>query len=205
MRSTDTSVPCSISWRGGRPKIVPSTGLARRCGYGISGHPITMSRLPRLFAAPPTQARWTGERDPSGRACSDMQQSTRRAPNRLPRSSSARAGSTSVRSDLRDVCARRSGDYRSTPRGCNIRCSALTRPPGRHNRNGLPHGAAEASRRPRGRRSLHHRRRRPPGPEPSRSPRGKSQRPVPCTTERTSRIGSFVPCADISVMYLYYS
>ena len=26
-----------------------------------------------------------------------------------------------------------------------VRCSALTRPPGRHNRNGLPHGAAEAT------------------------------------------------------------
>jgi hypothetical protein len=39
----------------GRQKVGPSAGHVGRCGYGISGHPITMSHLPRLSAARATQ------------------------------------------------------------------------------------------------------------------------------------------------------
>jgi hypothetical protein len=62
--------------------------------------PSTGEPFAAVIAAPPIPARWTSERDPSGRACSVTVPNTNRIVNRLPRSFAAKAASTNVLRDL---------------------------------------------------------------------------------------------------------
>jgi hypothetical protein len=94
----DTSAPCSSWSPGGQQRIARSAGHVRHCGC-VARICRAMSHSPRSFSPPPLVKKWTGARDPSGRARCGTRWNTSRALSRLPRSFGARAASISV---LRD-------------------------------------------------------------------------------------------------------
>jgi hypothetical protein len=95
-RSTRTSPPCMISWRGGRRTAGRSTGPAALCACTGWRSLIGKMPLPLLSGPPPTRRRPTNEPGASGPAFCGTRRSTNRVPSRWTSSSGAKVGSTPV-------------------------------------------------------------------------------------------------------------